>query len=253
VTARRINRGRGHSYELDGQKVISITRAIGDGIPKQLSEWAAKLTARKAVDEWDELAELPPTERLDRLIAAHREARNSAGLRGTRVHGYAQDLAAGEEVEVPDEYRGHVDAYLQFAEEWQPRELLVERPFFSRTYGYAGTPDLVADLIDGCRWLLDWKTSESGIWPDFAVQLAAARFADFALDADDRELPVPELGIERAGCVWLRADGYDLIPVAADVEAFGVFLRAKAIAEFVDSVKRDRERWVGDALLPNGR
>jgi hypothetical protein len=250
TTARRINRGRGHSYELDGAKVVGITTALNKGLPKNLKDAAVKLTGRFAVDHWDELAEVPPTERLERLIAYHRQEWSKASIRGTRIHEYAQRLAAGEELEVPEEYDGHVQSYLAFAEAWQPREVIVERPFFSRRFQYAGTPDLVADLADGRRWLLDWKTGEKGLYAEFGIQLAAARFADFYLDENDEEVPVDELAIEAAGCVSVRADGYDLVPMPADAASFRLFLIAKEVAEFLDSVKDERDRWIGEVLLP---
>jgi hypothetical protein len=57
-------------------------------------------------------------------------------------------------------------------------------------------------------------------------------------------VPVPR--VDRAGIVWLRADGYDLVPVEAGEEAFFVFRCVKWLADFVTD---DRDRWVGDALV----
>ena len=84
-----------------------------------------------------------------------------------------------------------------------------------------GTLDLVADLADGQRWLLDWKTTASGIWPESALQLAAYRNADFYIDDNGDEQPMPP--VDQAGCVWLSADGYDLIPVDAGPDTFRSF------------------------------
>jgi hypothetical protein len=162
------------------------------------------------------------------------------------VHAYVERLAAGEEID-PGDLAGHVDAYLQFVEDWRPVEILVEAPVFSRRLGYAGTPDLVARLADGTTWLLDWKTAESGIWPEAALQLAAARYADFYIDADGNEIDVATLGIERCGGIHIRADGYDLRPTESGPEAFAAFLYAKHVAEFADTTRED---WVGDALRP---
>jgi hypothetical protein len=246
---RRRNHGRGHSYYIGETKVPGVTTALGDGYPKPaLVDWAARETAGYAIDHWDELAELTPSKRLAALARARFEVQQEASLRGTRVHEYAQRLAAGETVEVPDEYRDHVDAYLRFAEEWQPAELYVEAPVFSLRYGYAGTPDLIAELVDGQVWLLDWKTSSRGAYPDHVLQLAACRYGEYVLDPNLGPVPMP--AVDACGIVWLRADGYDLLPVDADRRAFELFLYVKAVARFV---KSDREEWIGDAVLPPAR
>lgn len=244
---KRINHGRGHSYRIGGQKVPGITTILGKGIPKPAFARAdVKKAARYAVDYWDELAEQPVSERLERIIGAPAEMLSKAGARGTLVHKYAEQLQADAEVEVPDEYRGFVDAYLAFDEEWRPREVLVERPFFHVRLGYAGTPDLVADLADGRRWILDWKTTASGIWPEHALQLAAARFAEFVIDVTEEIIPVPQ--VDAAGAIHLRDDGsYELRPCEAGLEALKAFLYAKQVAEFAGT---QREDWIGDALIP---
>jgi hypothetical protein len=249
-SARRIDRGRGHSYEIDGQPVPGITTILNRGIPKPaLIDWAGRETAGYAVDHWDELAELSISQRLQKLEKARFEARDTAAVRGTQIHAFADQLHAGAEIDVPEHLVGHVDAYLKFADDWHADELLVEQPVYHRTLRYAGTPDLVARLADGKLWLLDWKTGGKGIFPEHAIQLAAARYAEFTIDpVSGAELLMPK--VDRCGCVWLRADGYDLVPVAADAEAFEVFLWAKRMAGFMDE---SRERWVADAVQPRGR
>jgi PD-(D/E)XK nuclease superfamily len=244
---RRINRGRSHSYELDGAPVISVTKAIGEGYPKPgLVGWAADESGKYVVNHWEELAEMPLADRYKVVRDARFAMQRAATVRGTKVHELAQQLAAGQEVEVADEYVGHVDAYLLFVQQWRPRELLVEAPVFSRELRYAGTLDLIADLADGHRWLLDWKTSKGEPYPEAALQLAAYRYADFAL-VDDEEIELADYRIERCGVVWLRADGYDLIEIEADEEAMIAFRAAMWIAHFRAT---PRDRWVGSMLEP---
>jgi hypothetical protein len=243
---RRVNRGRGHSYYLDGAHVDGVTTVLKDGIPKpQFEESAAKKTAAYAVDHWDELAEQNLSERYEVLRQARWQIVRQAGERGTEVHTLAHRLAAGEELEIPEPLVGHVDAYLRFAEEWQPRELLAETVVGKRgNWPFMGTLDTIAQLADGRVWLLDFKTAASGIWEESALQLAAYRYADFYLDGDGQEHAMPE--VDATGCVWLRADGYDLIPVEAGPESYRVFQYAQQIAKF----KREpREAYVGEALI----
>lgn len=245
----RKNHGRGHSYWIDGEKVPGVTTLLGAGYPKAaLVNWAANTTAGYAVDNWDTLAELPPSQRLKQLERARWDVQKKASVRGTSVHQLAQRLAAGEELEVPEELIGHVDSYLAFVEDWQPVELLVEAPVFSRRRRYAGTPDLVARLVDGRTWLLDWKTSEKGVFLDNVLQLAALRFADYTLDERGDEVLLPK--IDAAGIVNVRADGYDLTPVEAGEDAFRTFLYVREVARFVEG---NREDWIGDVLRPPTR
>ncbi|MGI5485191.1 hypothetical protein [Microtetraspora malaysiensis] len=242
---KRRNHGRGHSYLLDGEKVPGVTTLINNGFPKTaLINWAARTVAGHAVDHWDELAERPVSERLRTLEKAHTAVRDAAGVRGTRVHRLAEPLSLGEEVEVPEELAGHVEACVKFLDDWDVRPVIVERPVFSRRHRYGGSPDLVARLRDGKTWLLDWKTNNKGPYGDMAFQLAAYRYAEIWLDNDGNEIPMPE--IDEVGVVWLRADGYDLYPFHADRDVFRQFLYIAQVAQANDAC-RD---YKGDALIP---
>jgi hypothetical protein len=246
---RRVNRGRGHSYFLDGAPADGVTWVLGNGVPKPaLVDWAARTTAGYAIDHWDELGGLGMAERLRTLERARWDSTREAAVRGTDVHALAHRLAAGEEVDVPEPLRGHVDSYLRFAEEWQPREFVAEATIGNRQWRYMGTLDVVAGLADGRVWLLDWKTSGKGIYRESALQLAAYRNAEFILNADGSEVAMPK--VDACGCVWLRADGYDLIPVAADEEAFRTFLYAMQVARFTSA---DSSDYIGEALTPPER
>lgn len=248
LPGRRINRGTGHSYEIDGAWAPSITgiiRAIAGKNPY----WPARHSANYAVDYWDELAEVKLSERRDRIEAAARDYTTARGTLGKLVHKLIEDLIAGQTVEVSDELRGYVDAWEQFDADWQPEALLVEQPVYHRTARYAGTPDLFARLNDGKLWLLDWKTGLKGLWPEIALQLAAARYAQFWVDAAGAEQPVPKA--DACAGIELRSDGtYDLKPIEATYEAFDIFLHAKVVHAFTQD---GRDKWIGDALTPPGR
>jgi hypothetical protein len=239
---RRVNRGGGHSYYLDGEPTLGVTTAIGEGFPKPaLIGWAANATRDYAVDHWDELAAMGPAAKIKKLSRARYEDRDEAGKAGTRVHVIAEKLLADEEVEVPEILVGHVDAYLKFLEEWELSPIVVEGIVINRRFGYMGTLDLVADLADGRRWLIDLKTARSGVFSENALQLAGYRNAETYLDSSGVEFPMLE--VERCGVVWVRADGYDLVPVDVGAEEFRIFLYALGIARW-----RDDESVVGEAL-----
>ncbi|WP_133849891.1 hypothetical protein [Labedaea rhizosphaerae] len=248
---RRVNSGRGHRYEdAHGRKVPGVTTVISSGVPKPaLINWAARVTAAYAVDYWDELAELPVSERLTRLEKARFGERDEAARRGTQVHSLAERLVHGEEVDVPEALAGHVRAYVDFLDQWRVQPVLAEFVVASHRHGYAGTADLLAYLDDpdepgrAVPWLLDIKTSQ-GVWGETALQLAAYRYADVYRAADGTELPVPE--VERTGVVHVLGDGYQLVPVVAGRAQHRTFLYAQQIAAFVDTAKE----LVGEPLTP---
>lgn len=246
---RRVNRGKGHSYYIDGDKVPGITTILGKGFPKDaLIGWAADESAKYAVNHWDELAQLPVADRLEPIKRARYEASSEAKIRGTEVHELAHRLTLGEEVDVPDDRRDLVDAALAFLDDWEVRELMVEEPVYSRRHGYAGTPDLIAILGDGQTWLLDYKTgAKARVYLEHVLQLAAARYADFAM-LDGREVPVPK--VDKTGIVLLKSDGYELVPVEADERAFWTFRCVKWLAGYVEA---DRDAWIRDPLSPPAR
>ncbi len=238
---RRINRGRGHSYvDANGAKVPGVTTILSGGVPKPaLVNWAANTTIAYAVDHWDELSDLAVSERIKRLEKARFADRDTAANRGTRVHALAVPLAAGEEVDVPDELVGHVESYARFLDDFHVTPRLSEYVVMSHRYGYAGTADLQADLLTSPpggsaeTWLLDIKTSRSGVFGETALQLAAYRYADVYVGADGQEHPVPP--VARTGVVHVRADGYELVPVIAEQRQHRDFLYVQQVHRFCES------------------
>lgn len=242
---KRFNTTRGgHWYKLDGRKVDGVTTVISNGIPKgALPYWAAKEVAAFAADNLGLLGELDRDERIDLLKGAPWRDRDKAARRGHEVHGDAERLARGEEVDVPDELVGHVDSYLQFRDDWQPRNEILEAVVLNRRHQYMGTLDLICDLTGHPNGLIDLKTNRSGVFSDMGLQLAAYRYAEAYLGPDLTEIPMP--AIDWCAVLWLRADGYDLVPVDAGPSTFRSFLYAQQVARFMA-----REDVIQDALQP---
>ena len=72
--------------------------------------------------------------------------------------------------------------------------------------GYGGTYDLLM-MIDGELWLIDIKTGK-GLYPEFALQLAAYRWADYIiLPGDPTTYDMPN--VDSTGVLHLRPE---LIP-----------------------------------------
>lgn len=237
---KRHETAKGHYYkDANGHRIPGVTTILGDGVPKPaLINWAANATAEAAVDRWDELADLSPSERLKTLQGARYEKTDKAKKRGTEVHGYAERLVKGEEVShIPDELRGHVEAYVRFLDEFDVDPILVEATIVSYKYGYAGTLDLVAELTDPTgerrRLLLDVKTNEKGIFGETALQLAAYRYAEFYLDDDGKEQPMVE--VDGCGAILVNSDAAKLIPCTANEDQLKSFRIAAAMRDFVSS------------------
>lgn len=267
---RRINAGKGHWYKVDGQKADGVTTLIKNGRPNPaLIGWSAKETAEYVADNLatvNALAEAGRDPLIGALSKIHMATLQKASSRGTRVHTVAEALAKNLEVEYDDDIAGHVEAYILFLDQWQVRPILVEAVVASRTFGYAGTLDLVADVVTPgdidlevapwlpepipagtpLRMLLDAKTGRTGIWPDAAYQLAAYRYADVYVDTDKAERPVDALGIEQCAAVHVRADGYDVIPLNSGPRTFEDF---QYIATTARRIADDR-RLVGHAVIP---
>lgn len=244
---RRRNYGRNHVYvDKNGVKVPGVTSVLSNGVSKPaLVGWAANVTAEYAVDRWDELSQMKPSERLNLLKKARYDDRDKAARRGTDVHKLAQALADGEEVDVPDELAGHVESYVRFLDDWEIGPILNEATVVSFRHGWAGTLDLVADLEHrGTRALLDIKTSRSGIFGETALQLAAYRHADVWIDEESVERPMPD--VDEVFAVHVRADGYSLLPVQAGPAEYRLFRYAQQLAEFSDTGKY----LIGEELTP---
>ncbi|MGH9249751.1 MAG: hypothetical protein ACRD0W_09595 [Acidimicrobiales bacterium] len=247
MSLRRIDTRYGHRYTLDGEKVDGVTTLIGAGIPKPaLLPWGIKSVAEYAADHLDRLVEMQPMGR-EAIVSALKQSpytdRDKAAKRGTEVHALAEKLIHGDQVDVPDELAGHVESYVQFLDDWQPKPVLVEGVVGSRKWRYCGTLDMVAELLDGRRVIADIKTTRSGIYAETALQLAAYRWAEFHIDGD-LEIPMTDLGIGGGLAIWVRADGYDVFEVPCGEREFKDYLHAVWVARWVGHSKE----LVGDPL-----
>ena len=243
MTAGLVFYPKSHRYKLDGQWVPGVTGLIGKGLPKPaLPYWSAKTVAEWVADNPDLTEELKRLGGRGPAVAFLKELpwqkRDEAAIRGTDVHALAERLVHGEEVAVPEHLAAHVQGYVDWLDKSGAEALLTERPVASRQWRYAGTFDLIARL-DGKTWLLDVKTS-SGVYGSMALQLAAYGNAEFYLDHDGNEQPLP--AIDRYGVLHVTEYGTTLhyLPASANESAWRDFLhvahvgrRAKQIDDYL--------------------
>lgn len=256
-------RGRNHSYyDLDtGQKVDGVTTINGNGLPKPaLINWAGDATAEYAVDNWDDLSKLSPSERLKKIKGGRYEKRDAAAAKGTEIHKIAERLTAGERVTVPDALTGYVQAAVKFLDEFDLRPLHVEAVVYSESRRHVGTLDLIGDVLlpdmpqydyiprresGYARGLLDWKTGKSGIFGDVALQLAPYRWSEYLVLPDGEIIDMPE--VDFCAGIHLRPDGtYDFRPLESGEDVYRSFLYVREVARIVDGL-RDL---VGESIVP---
>jgi hypothetical protein len=242
VTLQRRETSWGHSYRLDGKAVQGVTTLINAGWPKpMLINWAAEAVAKYVADNFDTVREVRAqgrAETIDLLKNAHRRDRDRAAARGTDVHAIAEQLIHGKEVQIPEDLAGHVNGYVEFIDTWQLEPVVTEKPCASREWWYAGTFDAVADFsagqLKGKRLLLDWKTSK-GVYGETAMQLAAYQHAEFYLDDDGAEQPMPE--VDGLAVVHVTQYGTDLYEITDPELAWKQFQHVAWVAKQTKAVK----------------
>jgi hypothetical protein len=256
--------GRNHWYiDLDagGERVPGVTTLTGDGLPKPaLLNWAAEATAEYAVDRWDELAKLSPSERLKKMKGGRYETTDKAKAKGTAVHKLAERLIAGEKVTIPDGIDGYVSACVRFLDEFDLHEVHVEAVVYSETHRHVGTLDLIGDVrlpdmpeYDDIprddngysRGLFDWKTTKSGIFGDVALQLAPYRFSEYLILPDGTVIDMP--AVDFCAGIHLRPDGgYSCVPLLCEEDTYRDFLYVAQVAR-IQAGLRDL---IGDPIEP---
>jgi hypothetical protein len=234
-----------HSYYLEGEKVPSVTTCTGVLDKPALVAWGALLGAQWARDnpalvdqvserDWEKIARAQPN-----------KARDSASRIGSDLHRHAEHLAkTGEAPDVPESDMAMVLPAADFLDSLGVETLVSERAVYHETFCYAGRVDLVG-TIKGEPWLLDFKTGASGVWPEMALQQSAYRFATHmqAANPADDDLAMPP--IAHVGIVWVRPEGWQLIPVRADRDTWQAFLACIPIHRFI---RQPRAHTVGSPV-----
>lgn len=251
--------GRWHTYSLDGVRVPSVTGIINKAVAKPgLVNWSARLAAEWAAAHQEEYAQLGEQQWIAQAAKAADRARDAAANAGKQVHAIAQQLVYGAPVETRDAETGEPyeddvvrmgSQVAHFMDRWDvsPDDALVELPVFNEEHGYAGTFDLCATLRDRASWLIDYKTGGSGVWNEVALQLTAYSRATHVQVADRDLLMRP---VERCGALWVRPDGWELMPVKSDDVQWRAFVHAIHVAAWAG---QRRDDVIGGALpIPSG-
>jgi len=230
------NEGR-HTYALDGSYVPGVTTVLNKAIGKPaLINWSARLAAQWAATNREALDLLGEEEWIKTCTAASNRARDKAMRDGTLLHLLAESLVYGDPLPDedpqglpwPDEIYRSAEQLARFYDAWQVIPVRHEAVVYHEIHRWAGKLDLIADLGAGQeRWLLDYKTGATGIWPETALQLNAYAAATHISNGEKDE---PMLQVERLGAVWLRPDSWQLHPLRYDPALYQVFGHAMRVA-----------------------
>lgn len=222
-----------HHYTLNGERCPGVTTITGVLNKRALMGWYAEQAAIWAANNPDQLAALGHEDFVRMAKAAPERVRDSASKVGRDLHSHAEKLAiTGEAPDVPEDDLAMVVQAADFLDAMGVDVLASERAVYHDTFSYAGRLDLIG-TIRGDVWLLDFKTGASGVWPEMALQQSAYRFATHMQgpnpDSDDEEMPP----IARVGIVWVRPDGWQLVPVRADRDTWQAFLACIPLYRFL--------------------
>lgn len=238
-------------------RATGATTLIDGGIPKpNLIYWAGKTVAEYVRDNPLEVERLRNLEgdpeglaMVAELAKVPNAVRDAAGVRGTEIHDYAEDLLHGREVEVPLELRPYVDGYLKLIDDWDISPVLTETSVGNRKHWYVGRLDSIVRIgaLGGALVLLDWKTSR-GVYGETGLQTAGYARAEFYVtdDAPDVEIPLPQ--VERTMVCHITPDGsflYDLAKNPAEIDRhFDLFVAAA----FTAKTKKERDSIITEPL-----
>ena len=178
-------------YTIDGKLYRRVTSMLGGGIPKPaLVGWGIKSVAEYAWENQDVWSQLNKTDAVKLLKNSPYSQRDDAAARGTAVH-KALEAFLGKTLmpdNLTDDEQACANAAADFLAERDSKYLGTEITVFNDSIGYAGTLDLWEIDRNGQTWILDYKTSKSGVFPDMAIQQVAYQRAEYAL-VKARSLP----------------------------------------------------------------
>lgn len=242
-----------HEFE-----VVSVTTAIGKGLPKPfLIGWAAKVAAECAVDDIEIVKAMidkgNARAAVDHIKGARFRDMGEKADRGTIVHAALESYLDGKalkEDEIKERLRearvpgkmwksaiGMVNGLMEFLFDEEPEVFWSEATVYSRQHGYGGTADLIARMRVGDSLepvVIDVKTSKR-IYDETALQLCAYGRADFVGLDDGTEaklLPAKvKKPIEHGVVVRPMASGkYEKAVFTLTDEVFDLFLHCLGVA-----------------------
>lgn len=236
---------RWYVHSATGDKVPGVS-AIKGMLPSYgLTKWYKNFTADYCLNNLDELLRLLAKNDRDgahALVAGStdRYSRRAAD-RGTRVHERSEnllrDVLAGKKstFRVSKEEMPYLRNMARFVSEFEVEPVMLETTVWSQEHDYAGTFDFMGHIkgYEGLS-IVDYKSGQSGIYPDAGVQQTGYVWADSYIDDDGNFQPMPE--VKQAFGLWLRPDGWALHPLRTDEVMWDVFLHLREVYRYTVEV-----------------
>lgn len=201
-----------HRYKLAGEKSYLLSATAITGIidkSRVLINWAIGLTGsylRKYLEEASSnnftSEELAPI--IEEALNQHNQKREEAADTGSQVHDMAERIgmalknnesieditkeisemdSASKNPELSEEEANKlqnvvngITAFIDWVVDHNVKFIECERMVYSRKNKFVGTTDAIVE-IDGKRYLIDYKTSKSGNYPEYKFQIAGYRSA----------------------------------------------------------------------------
>lgn len=226
----------------DPVRLPGVSSIVGMMPKPALVPAAVKATAAYAVRNRVKLLDMPKTAAFDALKAAYRNEWNLKADKGTEVHAAAEAvmraIAVGEKPTgvIATDVLAYIKNLIRWVREFDVTPVFLERTVVNLSVGYAGTLDGLywVTLPDGRRVLLivDTKSGGSGIYGEAALQQTAYVHAEYYVDPDTNDLvPMPD-NIAGAYALWLRPNGFSMIPLDTGAATFEQFKRLHASYEW---------------------
>lgn len=200
-----------HRYWHNGKGPLpSVTTILRVLDKPALSNWYKRQVAEAAVNRLDEWQSM--TDPVKWLMGMPDATRDTAASIGSSVHLLADMAGRSPDglgaFEIPEGTQTYLAAFRDFLGHSGGSQAIVssEKAVLNLSEGFAGTFDLLMQIRDEL-WLLDVKSGK-GVYPDYALQLAAYGMAEhIALEGDPTLYPFPEP--KRYGVLHLRPDKYE--------------------------------------------
>lgn len=234
-----------------GDKLPGVS-AILAMMPKSLTKWSARVAAEYAIDNLDVVSALARTDAqaaIDLVRGAPERYSKKARDLGTEVHAYTEQIMRDRmdgrksTFRVPSNILDFLKSFARFATEFDVYPEMIETTVWDEEVGYAGTLDARYRLTlpDGreISALVDTKSGASGVWPEASLQQTAYAHAKWYIDPETgKKEPMP--AVDAAFALWLRPNGWALIPLSIGLEEWEQFKRLRASWEW----KHTREKHV---------
>lgn len=229
----------GRTYTWGNESFVSVTTLLGALSKPALVNWAAKEVAEYAIEHLPEITALAAADKpgaIRALKGSPWQKRDEAADLGTYVHNQIEAHILGQTPPPPPGLVAQrVAHFTQWLDDYRPEFEASEATVYNRNCRYAGTLDMIA-VVGGQRYIIDVKTTKSGVYPEHALQLAAYAHAEFIGAPDGSEVPMPS--IDAGAVLWINPRGYEFTRVRIDTDVFSYFLSIAGAWEFQNTVGR---------------